>query len=83
MIHQRYLNELAKTISGLKSSEEATKFLMWILTPRELEKLPLRLQIVKRLKRKMTQRRIAKELGVGIATVTRGSREFQANYSIL
>ena len=82
MIHKRYLNELAKTISGLRSSEEVTKFLTWILTPRELEKLPLRLQIVKRLKKKMTQRRIARELGVGIGTITRGSRELRTNYLI-
>ena len=49
-----------------------------LLTPSELQTIATRLEIAERLKAGMTQREIAKQLGVGIATVTRGSRELKA-----
>lgn len=52
-------------------------FLAGILTPKEINELSQRLEIVKRLKQGQPQRQIADELKVGIATVTRGSRELQ------
>ena len=83
MIHKKHLNELTETILELKTSEEVLDFLNWILTPQEFEQLPVRLQIVKMLKKKVPQRKIAKTLGVGIATVTRGAKEVQKNFSII
>lgn len=74
---QTELNQLADHIFNLKSRVEAIGFLKGILTPQELSDITQRLQIVKRLKQGMTQRQIAEELGVGIATVTRGSKELQ------
>jgi len=50
-------------------------FLYGILTPQELEEIPVRLQIVKLLKKGTPQHEIAQKLGVGVATVTRGSKE--------
>lgn len=50
-------------------------FLDGILTPQELEEIPVRLQIVKLLKKGIPQHEIAQKLGVGVATVTRGSKE--------
>jgi TrpR family trp operon transcriptional repressor len=50
-------------------------FLRGILTPSELEEIPKRLQIVKLLKAGIAQKEISERLGVGIATVTRGSKE--------
>ncbi len=52
-------------------------FLLGILTPKELEEIPTRLQIVKMLKAGIAQHTIAEKLNVGIATVTRGSKELQ------
>ena len=83
MIQKRHLNELTSTILGLKNPEEVLNFLNWILTPQEFEQLPVRLQIVKMLKNRVPQRKIAKSLGVGIATVTRGAKEVQKNFSIV
>ena len=53
------------------------EFLRGLLTEGELSELLMRLQIVKKLKSGMSQQKIAKELGVGVATVTRGSKEIQ------
>ena len=83
MIQKKHLNELTETILGFKTPEEILNFLNWILTPQEFEQLPVRLQIVKMLKKRVPQRKIAKTLGVGIATVTRGAKEVQKNFSIV
>lgn len=76
-MQDKYLNELAKTMLELKDKKDVLRFLSWILTPQEIEQLPVRLQIVKMLKRGTAQREIAKKLGVGIGTVTRGAKELQ------
>lgn len=71
------LNELTDVLLGIKSKKELENFLEGILTPKELEEIPMRLQIVKMLKKGTTQHVIAEELGIGIATVTRGSKEIK------
>lgn len=45
-----------------------------LLTPNEISEMQRRLQIFALLEAGVPQRDIAKQLGVGIATVTRGSR---------
>ena len=45
--------------------------------PKEREELPTRIEIIKMLKKGIPQHQIAENLGVGIATVTRGSKEIQ------
>lgn len=50
------------------------KRLLALLTPNEVSEMQRRLQIFALLKEGKPQRDIAKQLGVGIATVTRGSR---------
>ena len=70
-----YLHQLATTLSQLNTSSEVMTFLKGILTPKEIEEISVRLQIVKQLKQGVAQREIAENLGVGIATVTRGSKE--------
>lgn len=49
------------------------KFLTDILTPNEYEEINRRWEIVKMLNSGVNQHEISKKLGVGIATVTRGS----------
>ena len=73
----KYLNQLADTFLKFESRKEVTDFLEGILTPQELIEIPQRLEIVRLLKQGVTQRKIADDLGVGIATVTRGSRELK------
>lgn len=53
------------------------EFLEDLLTPVELEEIIQRWQVIKMLDKGVPQRKIAKELGVSISTVTRGSRELR------
>lgn len=52
-------------------------FLLGLLTPQEIMELPTRIEIVKLLKKGIPQVQIAKKLGIGVATVTRGSTEIK------
>ena len=69
--------ELIKTLLQMDTQEKMQDFLEGILTPKELDEIATRLQIVKMLKEKIPQHQIAEELGLGVATVTRGSKELQ------
>ncbi len=71
------LNFLIETLLKIKSGQEMQDFLNGIFTPQEMEEIPTRLQIIKKLKQGIPQHQIAKELNVGVATVTRGSKEIQ------
>ena len=73
-----YKKELVETFAKIFGDRKLmTEFLTDILTPTELEALALRWQIVKKLKKGETHRSIAEDLGLGISTVTRGSRELR------
>ncbi|MEK7451139.1 MAG: Trp family transcriptional regulator [Patescibacteria group bacterium] len=71
------LEDLIKTMLKIKTEKEMHDFLQGILTPKELLEIPNRLAIVKMLKRGISHHDIAGKLHVGVATVTRGSREIQ------
>lgn len=66
-------------VDVLKKASQNTKlledFLADILTPAEYGEIVARWQIVKRLAKGEPQRTIARDLKIGVATVTRGSRE--------
>lgn len=70
-----FFKELVDELLGIEAPEDMEDFLRGILTPAEIEEIPKRLQIIKLLKSGMPQKEIALKLGVGIATVTRGSKE--------
>jgi len=71
------VGELVEAFLANKSKSEMLDSLKGILTPRELEELTTRLQIVKLIKKGLPHQEIAHRLKVGVATVTRGSRELQ------
>ena len=73
-----YKKELVDVFSKIQGDKNLVKeFLMDILTPAEFESLALRWQIVKKLNKGETHRSVAGDLGLGISTVTRGSRELR------
>jgi TrpR family trp operon transcriptional repressor len=71
----KYFEQLIDKFLELKTRAEIRAFLQVLLSPKELEEIPVRYEITKLLKQGVSQREIAKKLGVGIATVTRGSKE--------
>lgn len=71
------VGELAEAFLKNKTSSEMLEFLKGILTPKELEEMATRLQIVKLIKKGLPHQEIARRLKVGVATVTRGSRELR------
>ncbi|MCL4364243.1 trp operon repressor [Patescibacteria group bacterium] len=71
------VGELVKAFLKQKSPREMLEFLKGILTPKELAELESRLQIVKLIKSGLPHQEIARRLKVGVATVTRGSREIK------
>lgn len=73
-----YKKELVEVLSKIQGDKAfMAEFLLDLLTPAEFEDLALRWQIVKKLNEGETHREIAGELGLGISTVTRGSRELR------
>jgi len=82
-MNTRYYNSLVEAFTSLKTKKDVKVFLDGILTPKEREEIPLRLEIVKLLKKGVPQHEIASKLGVGVATVTRGSKEIaKGNFSL-
>lgn len=75
---EQHLQELIRYLLQFDSPDRLRAVLEGLLTPSELHAISQRLQITRLLKAGMSQREVAKTLGVGIATVTRGSRALQA-----
>lgn len=73
----KQLDEFINALLKIKNKDKMRDFLEGILTPKELIELPHRLEIVKMLKRGISHHDVAGKLGVGVATVGRGSRELQ------
>lgn len=68
-------DKFVATVNQIQDKKSLDDFLCAITTVKERKELSQRLEIVKRLLEGQAQRKIADELGVGIATVTRGSKE--------
>lgn len=74
---EEFKKELAKILLEIDDKDLMFDFLRDLFTPSEFQEIPKRLQIVKKLAQGVSQRQIAEELNLGVATVTRGSRELQ------
>lgn len=71
-----YTQELLRVLQQVARDKKLLNdFLVDLLTPAEYKDIVTRWQIVKQLHQGIPQREIAKNLGVSIATITRGSRE--------
>lgn len=72
-----FKKELIHNLAEIQTDKNMRRFLDILLTPSEFDEFSRRLQILKRLVKGKTQREIAKDLGVGIATVERGAGELR------
>ena len=74
MTHENTLRDLTEIFRLPQSREEMEQLLDGLLTPQEMEEFVKRWQLLLRLMDKHPQRRISKELGVSLGTISRGSR---------
>lgn len=73
---EQYKKELIEVLLKIARDKQLlADFIRDILTPHEFENIAVRWQIVKKLAKGEYQESIAEDLRVGVATVTRGSRE--------
>ena len=78
MIKNKPLTPVVEYLMTQTTKEQMSAALEGLLTPYEQQELINRLQIFELLSQGVSQRQVAQQLGVGIATVTRGSRALQA-----
>lgn len=72
------MKDLVNHLLAQENSQKMEKALLRLLTSSELVELSNRLKIFQMLEDGVPQRKIADILGVGIATVTRGSNALKA-----
>ena len=77
MDQNKLLINLVDTLVKFNTQKEMLDFLVGILTSKELIEISKRLEVVKQIKKGDSHHSIAKKLSVGVATVTRGSKEIQ------
>jgi TrpR family trp operon transcriptional repressor len=71
------LRELARAFAATSDSGLIEAFLRSLLTPAETADIAARWALVKALDQKTPQREIAKNLGLSLCKITRGSRELK------
>ncbi len=71
---QDHIKQLIDYLLAVQTPEAMEEALRGLLTPAEFAEITNRLQIFRMLEAGMPQRKVAEELGVGIATVSRGAR---------
>ncbi len=69
----KYFKHLVNHLLKIDTANEMEATLRQLLTPSEVVEIAKRQQIIEMLEEGIPQRKIAEKLGVGIATVTRGS----------
>ena len=77
------IKKIAPYFLQIQNEKEMQHFLKAILTKTEIEVIYARLQILQMLKQNIPQRKIAKKLKVGIATVSRGAQVLKQSNSII
>ena len=71
------LGELSRAFAATDDPKFIEAFLRSLLTPAETADVAARWALVKALDRHIPQREIAKELGLSLCKITRGSRELK------
>jgi TrpR family trp operon transcriptional repressor len=76
--------EIVELIYAIDDPKLLADFLYGVTTAKERSEIAQRVEIVKRLIAGEPQHQIAQDLGVGVATVTRGSKELaQGRFKVL
>lgn len=75
------LEELSRALAATDDPALIRDFLQSLLTPAEVADVSARWALVKALAHHTPQREIAKELGLSLCKITRGSRELKKEHS--
>lgn len=75
------LTELSTALAGVSDKALLEEFLKCILTESEIGEVTSRWTLVRKIKDGQTQRSIAKELGLSLCKITRGSKELKKDES--
>jgi TrpR family trp operon transcriptional repressor len=78
---EKNLEELSRTMAKAADGELIESFLRCLLTPAETADIAARWALVKALEKKIPQREIARDLGLSLCKITRGSRELKKENS--
>jgi TrpR family trp operon transcriptional repressor len=71
------MSEIARALAATSDPKIILRFLESLLTANELREIASRWELVKRLKQGQSQRQIARQLGLSLCKITRGSRELK------
>ncbi|WP_223292788.1 Trp family transcriptional regulator [Breznakiella homolactica] len=74
---EKNIGEMSRALARTKDPELVESFLRCLLTPAEITDIAARWALVKALDQKIPQREIAKDLGLSLCKITRGSRELK------
>jgi TrpR family trp operon transcriptional repressor len=74
---EQNISELSRALAKTADPALISAFLRCLLTPAEIRDIAARWALVKALDKKIPQREIARELGVSLCKITRGSRELK------
>jgi len=75
------LKELAQALANCGDAELTESFLLQLFTPSEVQEMGKRWALVCLLNEGMSQRTIARELGLSLCKITRGSKELKKENS--
>ena len=66
--------DIISVFSSIRDHDEMDRFFHEILTQSEIRNLALRWELMKRLKQRIPQRKIASDLRISLCKITRGSK---------
>lgn len=71
------INEIAQALASVEDEKLIEEFLLSLWTEKEVHDFSARWELVKMLDQGISQRKIAKELGLSLCKITRGSKELK------
>lgn len=71
------IRDVARTLASIDDEDLMLELLTELLTPAELHRIEQRWQLVQLLEEGVSQREIARRLGISLCNITRGSRELK------
>ena len=75
-------DRLVRIFCSIDDPRTMKRFMKEVLTPSEIEDISKRWKVMEMLKRGLSQRAIASELGVSLCKITRGSKVLKTSGSI-